>query len=310
VDELREAKDNPRFVIGDYFASFLFAEHPFGRPRGGTETSLPTLSRADVLRFHEAYLRPNNVILAVVGDFDTGKLKGQVESAFEKWEKIPVSTTQTPVPRPMNGHKVLLVDKPDAVQTYFYIGNVGVAKGHPDEPILDVVNTVFGGRFTSWLMNEMRTKNGLTYNAHSRFIQRRVPGPFYISSFTRTEDTEKAIDMALDILGRLHTNGLSQEELDSAKNYIRGQFPPDYESSGALARAIAELELYGLDRATINDHTRKTDAVTLDDVRRVIAEHYPKDNLAFVLIGQAESIRTAAAKYGELRAKSISDPGF
>ena len=310
VDELREAKDNPRSVIGEYFAAFLFAGHHFGRPRGGTEKSLPEITRSDVLRFHEAYVRPNNAILAVVGDFKSGDMKKHVESAFQKWEKNPVTTAQTTVATALTGKTVLLVDKPDAVQTYFQIGNVGVAMGNPDDATLDVVNTIFGGRFTSWLMTELRTKSGLSYNAHSRFVQRKVPGPFYISSFTRTADTEKAMDLALEVLDRLHEQGISQEELQSAQNYIRGQYPPDYESSGALATAIAELEFYGLDRAWINEHTRKTDAVTVEQARAAITAHYPRENLAIVMIGQADSVRAVAAKFGPLRTKKISDPGF
>jgi len=310
VDELAEAKDNPRTVIGTYFTGFVFAGHPFGRPLGGTETSLPTLTRSDVLRFHDAYVRPNNAILAVVGDFNSKSLQEQVTSAFKKWEKSPV-TPASPVAAPqLNGRQVVLIDKPDAVQTYFQIGNIGVAKGDPDEATLDVVNTIFGGRFTSWLMTELRTNTGLSYNAHSRFVQRTVPGTFYISSFTRTADTEKAMDLALEILDRLHKQGVTQEEIASAQNYIRGQFPPNYESAGDLADAITEIEFYGLDRATINEHTHKTDAVTLEQARQAIAKHYPRENLAIVMIGQADSVGTVAAKYGDVRAKKISDPGY
>jgi len=214
------------------------------------------------------------------------------------------------VPTPVEGRHVLLVDKPDATQTYFRFGNVGVAKGNEDTAVLDLVNTVFGGRFTSWLQYEMRTQNGLTYNAHSRFIERTVPGAFYISSFTQTATTEKAIDMAMDILKRLHEKGLSDKEMESARNYIRGQFPPDFESGGDLADAIIELEFYGLDRDYINGHTSRVDAVTAEDVRRAIAKHYPMDNLSLVMIGQADEIGSIAKKYGQVTRRKISDVGF
>src|SRR5262249_30516172 len=200
--------------------------------------------------------------------------------------------------------------KPDATQTYFQIGNVGVARGNPDDAALDVVNTVFGGRFTSWLMTELRTKSGLSYNAHSTFVERRVPGAFFISSFTRVDDTPKAVDMAYSILDRLHKQGLNEEELASAKNYIRGQFPPAYESAGQMAAAIADLEFYGLDRAYVNEHTKRTDAVTLADAKRVIAAHYPSKDLTLVLVGQASKGRKFAGKYGARSGKNISAPGF
>ena len=310
VNGIKESKDNPRQVLGDYFEDFLFHGHDFGRPVGGTETSLPTITQGDVMRFHSSYVRPNNTILAVAGDFATKNMQKHIESALGKWEKHPVNHPDVAAPAAVSGRKVLLVDKPDAVQTYFRFGNVGVARGNPDDAVLDVVNTVFGGRFTSWLMTELRTKSGLSYGAFSDFDERSVPGPFYISSFTRTKDTEKAMDLALQVLDRLHEKGLSDDELQSAKNYIRGQYPPRYETAGELAAAMAELEFYGIDRSDINDHTRKTDAVTADQVRDAIQKYYPRENLAIVMVGCADSTATVAAKYGKVERKKISDPGY
>lgn len=310
ANAIREAKDNPRQVVGAYYESFLFEGHPFARPTGGTETSVRAIRRKDVQAFHAAYLHPNNAILAVVGDFDAAALQAKIAAAFGAWERGTAPRPELPRPAHVGGRRVLLVDKPDATQTYFRFGNVGVAKGHPDTAALDLVNTVFGGRFTSWLMDEMRTKNGLTYNAHANFVERSVPGPFYVSSFTRTADTEKAVDMALAILERLHTTGPSPEELDSARNYIRGQYPPDYETAGDLAAAIAELEFYGLDRDYVNQHTARVDAVTLEEVRRVIRAYYPKDDLTFVMVGAAAGIQQVANKYGAVRLRKIEEPGF
>lgn len=310
VDSIREDKDNPRRVIGNYYSSFLFRAHPFARPIGGTEKSLRAISHGDILRFHNSYLRPNNAILAVAGDFDAGNMRKRIESALGDWERRSISRPETAATQPVSGQHVLVVDKPDATQTYFRIGNVGVRKGHPDTAVLDVVNTVFGGRFTSWLTNEMRTKAGLTYNAHSRFIERSVPGPFYISSFTVTESTERAIDLALQLLERLHDKGIAAEELDSAKNYIRGQYPLRFETAGELASAMAELEFYGLDRSYVNEHTRKTDAVTVEQAREAIQRHYPSADRVIVMIGVADEIASIATKYGVVRQKKISDAGF
>lgn len=310
LDGLRELKDTPRQVVAQYYDAYLFGSHPFARPVGGTEKSLPKITRDDVVGYAQTHLRPNNAILVVVGDFSADAMRGKIESALGSWPRGDAKPVAEAAPKTVKGRRVLLVDKPDATQSYFRIGNVGVAKGNPDDPALDVVNTVFGGRFTSWLMTELRTKSGLSYNAHAAFVQRRVPGAFYISSFTRVDDTQKAIDLALTILERLHTKGLSDTELESAKNYIRGQFPPDYESPGQLAAAIADLEFFGLDRAYVNDHTRRTDAVTAADAKRAIGLHYPRKDLTTVVVGQAAKVRKFVGKYGIVSEKSISAPGF
>jgi predicted Zn-dependent peptidase len=108
----------------------------------------------------------------------------------------------------------------------------------------------------------------------------------------------------------LHSKGLNADELASAKNYIRGQYPPNYETPGQLASAIAELEFFGLDRATINDHTRRTDAVTLSDAKRVIAARYPRQDLTLVFVGPASRVKKMVSRYGSLSERSIATPGF
>ena len=134
---------------------------------------------------------------------------------------------------------MLLVDKPDASQTYFAIGNTGVAANDPDRVAIRVVNTIFGGRFTSELNEALRVESGYTYGAQSFFDQRKVPGPFVIFSFTKNETTTPAIDLALQVLAKLHKDGVTEEQLKSAKSYIKGQFPPNIETSRQLARMIA-----------------------------------------------------------------------
>ncbi len=117
--------------------------------------------------------------------------------------------------------------------------------------------------------------------------------------------------MTLDVLKRLHEKGITEEELRSAKNYIKGQFPPDIETTDQLAALIAELEFYGLDENEINSYYAKIDSMTLADARRVIKQHFPLDNLVFVLIGKADEIGAVAKKYAtKIDSKTITQQGF
>jgi len=209
------------------------------------------------------------------------------------------------------GKKLLLVEKPDATQTYYAVGNVGIARTNPDRVRIQVVNTLFGGRFTSMLNSELRIKSGLTYGANSRFDQRQARGPFVITTYTRTATTEKAIDLTLDVVKHLHEKGVTQAELDSAKNYIKGQFPPTIETTGQLASQLAQLEFYGLDQREINDFYPQIDAMTLADAQRAIHEYFPLDNLVFVVIGKASEIGTVVRKYAaRVDTRSITEAGF
>ena len=249
--------------------------------------------------------------MAVVGDFDSAEMERMITEKFGAWAAKPAPTAQLAEPTPVAGKRLLLIDKPDSTQTFYQIGNVGINRTNPDRVYIEVVNTLFGGRFTSMLNSELRINSGLTYGARSSFDERKVRGPFVISTFTRNQTTERAIDMTLDVLKRLHEKGITEEELRSAKNYIKGQFPPDIETTDQLAGLIAELEFYGLDENEINNYYAKIDSMTLADARRVIKQHFPLDNLVFVLIGKADEIGAVAKKYApKVDTKTITQQGF
>jgi predicted Zn-dependent peptidase len=140
---------------------------------------------------------------------------------------------------------------------------------------------------------------------------RKVPGPFSVASFTRNETTGKALDMTLDVIKRFHENGVSEDQLKSAKSYIKGQFPPSIETSDELASQIALLEFYGLDQTEITGLFAKIDSMTAADGNRIIKQYFPQDEMVFVLIGKASEIQDIAAKLAPtVDKKSISDRGF
>ncbi len=310
-DGLRSAKDSANRVIGSYFNAYVFGAHAYGRPVAGDEASIQSISRDDIRTFHERHYSPENMILAAVGDFSIGEMQGLVEEYFGPWPRRSHAAVSIDAPRPVEASRILLVDKPDSTQTYFNIGTLGVNRTHPDRVPIGVVNTAFGGRFTSRLNTALRVDSGLTYGAGSRFSLLRHAGTFLISSYTRNDTTEAAIDLALRVLTDLHEEGIGREELESVKTYIKGQFPTRIETSDRLASTIAQLEFYGLDAGDIDNYYAKIDAVSVADARRVVGEYFPLDNLVFVLVGKADEIETAVAKYGTaLDRKLITDPGF
>jgi len=311
IDGIKASKDQAGGVITTYYNAYLYGSHPYGRPAGGDEKSLAGITRADIASFYQTYYTPSNTILAVVGDFGTAEMEKMLGEKFGAWPNKVAPAVRLPEAASVTGKKLLLVDKPDSTQTYFRIGNIGITRTNPDRVFIDVINTLFGGRFTSMLNSELRVNSGLTYGAGSSFSERKGRGPFTISTYTRNATTEKAVDMTLDILNRLHQKGIAEKELQSAKNYIKGQFPPSLETNDALAGQLTELELFGLDEREINDFYAKIDAMTLADAQRVIKQYFPRENLVFVMIGKASEIGELVKKYAPtVDTKSISQPGF
>jgi zinc protease len=311
LDEIKVTKDRAQGGLGQYFNSYLYGKHSYGRSRTGDENSLAAITRNDVLEFYDKSYVSGGIILAAAGDFNTVEMEMLLTRKFSAWPAKPAATAYVIDPTPAQGKRLLLVDKPDATQTFFRIGNIGVARSNPDRVWVNVVNTVFGGRFTSWLSSELRIKSGLTYGASSRFDERLKPGPFFISSFTPNATTAQALGLTLATLKRLHEQGISEDELRSAKTYMKGQFPPQIETTDRLAATIAELEFFGLDERDIDTFYAKVSAMTLADAKRIIREYFPLENLVFVLIGKASEIEPVVKKYAEtIDRKSITQPGF
>ncbi len=312
INLIKAAKSSdPSNLLPSYANAFLFGEHPYGNPRSGSESSLANITHNDVRGYYNDFFGGDRLTIVVVGDFDRATLQELLTAAFADWEAAVGALPDVPAPERATGNRVLLVDKPGATQTYFRIGNVGVSRNFPRRAELNLANTVFGGRFTSMLMTDLRVESGLSYSASSQLGRFAQPGSVFVSSFTETGTTVEALDVALGTLGRLRDSGLDEAMIASARNYVMGQFPPDLETASQLAGIFSILETYGLDASYINDYGNELAAATPESVAAVIDEVYPKgDELVFVLIGDADAIREQVAKYGPVTEMSINEPRY
>ncbi|QQX80626.1 insulinase family protein [Shewanella sp. KX20019] len=309
---LGQSKESPRAVISRYYDRLIFADHPYGNATSGNSSSLAELNVSQLRAFHKSYYQPSNTAISIVGDFDATAMKAKLQQLFAKWQDSePVTRLDLQLGLPtLDASNVLLVDKGDAVETTFLVGGMGISRDNPDFVGLTVVNTILGGRFTSWLNDELRVNAGLTYGARSGFSAYSAAGTFRISTFTKTVTTKETIDLALKTYNRLWEQGLDQATLDSAKAYVKGQFPPKYETSGQLAGLMSDMYLYGFDDAFINEFQAKVDGLTLQESKRLIDTYFPKDNLQFVIIGNAAKIAPIAQQYGTVKQVDIKDVGF
>jgi predicted Zn-dependent peptidase len=308
--EYDQMKESPRSVINDYYDAFVFAGHPYAMSSSGTKAGLESITTDDIRQFYQQY-SPKQAAMAVVGDFNSKEMKKRVENLFKDWKPKtsakPVKLEATSQP---SSSRVLLVNKPDARETTFYIGGPGVKRSNPDYVSIQVLNTILGGRFTSWLNDELRVNSGLTYGARSSFGSFKEGGKFVISTFTKNESTEEAVDLALKTYGRMHGQGIDEATLESAKNYVQGQYPPRYETAGSLASLLTDMYWYGFDENFINTFQEKVGKLDVAEANRIANTYFPKENLQFVLIGKAEDLRELAKKWGEVTEKEITADGF
>ncbi|WP_088332471.1 pitrilysin family protein [Lacimicrobium sp. SS2-24] len=297
---LQQAQESPKAVVGDYFNALLFGQHPYASVQNGSIASVKAMQLADIKDFYSKWYQPDNAAISIVGDFDTASMVKKIKALFGQWQgkgagfALPVAEVNPQKAR------VLLVDKPDARESTYIIGGPGIARSNPDYVALQVINTILGGRFTSWLNDELRVNTGLTYGARSSFRPYQKGGSFSIYTFTKTETTKEAIDLTLKTYDRLWEKGIDQATLDSAKAYVKGQFPPKYETSGELADLLSGMYIYGYDEAFINEFSDNVNALNLDKAGALIEQYFPQDHLQMVVIGNAEALRPVVSEYGEL----------
>jgi predicted Zn-dependent peptidase len=313
VDRAKSAKDNPGQAINLYWDPFFYpAAHPYHAPLSGDELTLASITRDHVLAYHKANFTGRNLILIASGDLAASTLGPRLEQLASA---LPAGEAHKPpaaAPVKFDSPRLLLIDKPDATQTYFMIGWPGLARTDRDRTAVQVINTLFGGRFTSMLNDELRVNSGLTYGARSRFEEERLPGSVYISTYTKVESTVQAIDIALGLLTRLRDKGISAEQLLSARNYIKGRFPTEQlETAEDVAAVLGEIELFGLNKGEIDDYFSRLDALNLDQANAAARKWYRNDNLQFLLIGPAAKIQGQVKKYApKMKVQSISTPGL
>jgi zinc protease len=311
IQAMAAAKDgDPRGLVDTYGEAWLFRGHPYGRPVSGDETTLAALTLDDLSAYYRDQMGGDRTTVAIAGDFDPAAMRGKVASAFGGWRKAAGTLPKVEPKLRENTRRVLLVDKPGATQTYFWAGNVGSSINDPALAAQDLVQTVFGGRFTSMLNTELRIKSGLSYGARASLDRLAQPGSAAFVSFTRTDATGQALDLAFATLARLHEEDLDAETLNSAKRYVLGQFAPDYETAAQLAGVLARLDLYGLPRGYVDDYGRAIEAVTPAQVAAARGVFADGDATVLVVIGDAAKIRDAVAKYGPLTQIELADPGF
>ena len=312
IEMIKAAKDaDPSELIGLYGRAFLFEGHPYSQPVIGSETSLAAITQQDVLDYYTAHFGADRLTLVFAGDVDSVWLRRMVTKLFGRWHKAAAAAPELTRTAPLPGRRVLLIDSPGSVQTYFWVANVGVDRHYRHRAALDLVNTLYGGRFTSIINTELRINSGLSYGARSGFTRGTVPGEFAIQSYAEAANTDKALDLTLVTLERLKRDGVSGDMLESARAYVLGQYPLNFETASDWAAALGDIELFGLGSEYIDHYGPALRNVTVPDARRVIDEAFPApDSVVIVLVGDADKIRTRVEGYGPITDMTLTQPSF
>lgn len=297
ISELKAVKENPGLIASRRFVNILFSGHPYGHPTPGWESSVAEITREDVRAFYESHYTPGTMILVGAGDFASAEFIAKAEKRFGGWRGSAAMPREVPEPTVRAGRTIYFMDKPDATQSQIRIGGIGLSRTDPQYTSANVANTILGGGFTSRLVEEIRVNRGLSYGVGSRFYPLVKGGAFLINTSTKNQTTRETVEVALDVLGRFRADGVTDEELDKAKRYLRGTFAIGHQTPEAMAESLADIAFYGLPSDYYDTYLDRVTAITKDDVARVAAR-FPYENLVVLVLGKAEEVLKDLEKVG------------
>jgi zinc protease len=290
--ELLQLRAEPRGLADELFSRFLYTPGSrYARPEGGDDRSVDAIERDHILAFYESRYLPGAVTVIVSGDVSVDLAEQLTRDALGDWkggDPARVTAVDVPARRERGVH---LIAKSDAPQSELRIGHVGIPRNHPDFFPVNVMNAVLGGLFNSRINLNLREAHGYTYGAFSGFDWRRQAGPFVVHTAVKSDVTQAAAREILLEIHRIRVEHVKPEELSLATSYLEGVFPIRFETTAAIAAALAVLVIHGLPEDYYDRYRDRVRAMTVDHILEA-AKHYLKpEELQMVVVGDPASVR-------------------
>ncbi len=299
------------YLVQAVAARALFGLHPYGLPDEGTPETVRGIGREDLTDFQKTRYVPRGSFLCISGDIAPEEAFATAEKFLGEWAGIAPQFTAPAIPELGPGLHIVLVDKPDAVQTQIRLSRPAIARNNPDYVPLFVANRVFGGGQNSRLNVRIRQQKGLTYGAYAQLASRARAGGIFAGLSTRTESTLTALRLMTGLMKEMGTGNVSAEELQFAKEYLIGVFPMQSETPDQIAGRILSLALYGLPPDYFQHYRENLEGVSAAQVNALAPRYYSTSSLSIVLVGNVSAFHDALkqaypdATYEELRASEL-----
>ena len=300
--EIEQIRSEPRGLAEEAFTELVYERDArYSVPPGGSLESVSSLSRDDLSGHHAGLYSPANASIVIAGDVSPSRAQSAVERHLGEWSGQFRGTPERTIASSGGGRRALLVAKEGAAQSELRIGHAGLPRSHPDYFPFSIMNAALGGVFSSRINLNLRERHGYTYGAHSIIDWRKSAGPFVVSTAVGTDVTADAAREVLGELERIREEELTASELSLVIDYLQGVFPIRYESTAAIAAALANLVTYDLPEDYYDSYREKVGAVTSADALRAARQHIKPDSLRMVVVGDA----SLTSKLGELSFGSL-----
>jgi zinc protease len=289
--ELLELKTEPRGLADERFTSSLYKSGSrFSAPEGGSERSVQQLTVDACRSWHAKQFAPAVTALIVAGDVEIEQVLELAAENLGDWTAAapdPVSVDDLPA---REFRSVRVLDRPGAPQTELRVGHVGLPRLHPDYFDVVVMNAILGGVFNSRINMNLRERNAFTYGAFSSFEWRRDAGPFVVSTAVATPVTASALRETMTELERMRSSEPTADELSLSTSYLDGVFPIRFETTDAIAGALASLRTLRLPNNYYDTYRDRVRAVTASAVARAAQTHLHFEQMQVLAVGDRSVI--------------------
>ncbi|MFM7335904.1 MAG: M16 family metallopeptidase [Tabrizicola sp.] len=288
LSNLRSNEKDPGTIASEKFDALAFGDHPYASTGDGTIATVTALTRDDIVAAHKGALARDRVYVAASGDITADQLGALLDHLLGD---LPATGAPQPEDAPwLLPPGVTVVDFPTPQSTVFF-GQKGIPRDDPDFFPAFVLNEVLGGaRFTARLMNEVREKRGLTYGIGT-YIVNMDHADMILGQFAASNDkVAEAIKVVKEEWGRIVSEGVTPEELETTKTYLTGSYPLRFDGNGPIASILVGMQMDGMPRDYVTNRNAKVEAVTMADLQRVAARLFKPEDLQFVVVGQPEGM--------------------
>ncbi len=298
LEAIRRRNDNPDSMAFREFRRLVYKDNP--RCRISTIESINAITRADLVEFHDRFFGPENMMLAVSGDFQRDEIVKGIKNAFVGWKKTQRTIPQV-LPPSYASETIINYAFKDVPQSTIVSGHLAVKKAHPDYYPFKILDFILGGGgFNSRLISEIRSNRGLAYSVGSFYRADIEYGVFAVICQTKSATTYEAISLIYEIIRELKENGVTEKELNWAKESIVNKFIFSFTSSNSIVGQQMRLEYDNLPQDFLERFQRNISGVTLQDIKRVAREYLHPDRSVVVVVGNSKDFDRPLSELGEV----------
>jgi zinc protease len=291
--------DDPNGITGREFEKLLYGDKsPYARVV--EYATIETTSRDDLIEFYQQYFRPSNLLLGIVGDFDSKTMRSQIESKFGAWNPtLQAPKSDLPTVAQANQSGIFFVDQPLLTQSYIQMGHLGGQLNSPDYPALSVMNAVLSG-FGGRLFNEVRSRQGLAYSVYASWSpQYDFPGVFVAGGQTRSDATVPFIKSVLGELEKVRTQPIATSELAFAKDSVLNSFIFNFQDPSQTLSRLLRYEYFGYPKDFIFQYRKAIEATSIADIQRVAKTYLQPNKIVTLVVGNQKEIQPTLASLGQ-----------